>query len=73
MFYIWRAPLAGAEVDEGLGEEGAAANLQRSVGALVTAMRDLLGTIHLPNMGNNDEFDDDQSDDWTFTIFSSVH
>nr|CAG4648156.1 EOG090X0BCY [Moina brachiata]SVE93198.1 EOG090X0BCY [Moina brachiata] len=60
-----RAPLAGAEVDDGLGEEGAAANLQRSVGALVTAMRDLLGTIHLPNMGNNDESndDDDNSDD----------
>ena len=29
--------------------EGAGANLQRSVGALVTAMRDLLSSIHLPD------------------------
>lgn len=55
-----------ADEDLAAAAEGAGANLQRSVGALVTAMRDLLSSIHLPDLGNeiadNEESDDDDDD-----------
>jgi len=35
--------------------EGAGANLQRNVTTLVNAMRDLLGSIHLPDLGQPEE------------------
>lgn len=53
------------QVDEDLAAaaEGAGANLQRSVATLVTAMRDLLQSIQLPDLGNPEESDDDEEDD----------
>nr|CAG4642723.1 EOG090X0BCY [Evadne anonyx] len=42
--------------------EGAGANLQRNVATLVNAMRDLLGSIHLPDLGRNDDQDGDEEE-----------
>nr|CAG4641952.1 EOG090X0BCY [Eurycercus lamellatus] len=50
--------------DDAAAAEGASANLQRSVATLVTAMRDLLSSIQLPDLGHPQESDeeDDHSD-----------
>nr|CAG4645738.1 EOG090X0BCY [Lynceus sp. MCZ IZ 141354] len=48
----------------GGGEEGTGEQLRRSVNSLVSAMRDLLTNIHLPDVtGNEEDRDDDGS--WT--------
>merc|ERR1712071_308798 len=47
-------PAAGEEEPEE-PVEGAGANLQRNVTTLVNAMRDLLGSIHLPDLGQPEE------------------
>jgi len=63
-------PAVDPDDDLAAAAEGAGANLQRSVGALVTAMRDLLSSIHLPDLGNeiadNEEGESDDDDDQMF-------
>nr|CAG4646493.1 EOG090X0BCY [Macrothrix elegans] len=48
--------------EEGAAGDGAGANLQRSVVTLVTAMRDLLSSIHLPELGQRDESNEEDND-----------
>ena len=63
-------PAVDPDDDLAAAAEGAGANLQRSVGALVTAMRDLLSSIHLPDLRNeiadNEEGESDDDDDQMF-------
>nr|CAG4634995.1 EOG090X0BCY [Alona affinis] len=61
---VGRQPRADqvAEEDLAAAAEGAGANLQRSVATLVTAMRDLLQSIQLPDLGQAEESDDDAGD-----------
>ena len=50
--------------EEEMAPEGAGAHLQRSVNTLVSAMRDLLSSIHLPDLGQpNDDEEDEQEED----------
>ena len=49
--------------DEEIPREGAGANLQQSVATLVSAMRDLLSNIHLPELPFNDSNEEDEEDD----------
>ena len=52
-----------AEEDLAAAAEGAGAALAGSVANLVTAMRDLLQSIQLPDLGQQEESDGDEADD----------
>nr|CAG4643427.1 EOG090X0BCY [Ilyocryptus agilis] len=52
-------PLAARPDEDDVAAEGAGANLRLSVASLVTAMRDLLSSIRLPELEHNPEADDE--------------
>lgn len=59
----FRLAAAAAAAEEDQQVEGAGANLQRNVTTLVNAMRDLLGSIHLPDLGRHDEHEVEEEAD----------
>ena len=62
-FRLAAAAAAAEGQEEDQQVEGAGANLQRNVTTLVNAMRDLLGSIHLPDLGRHEEQDEEADHD----------